>query len=167
MLPVGVMRDGSYYTCIEWSSHTESDPLLWVCNIIRDDNERNGGTWGSNSFGPVELVLSFFGEKQKVSRIKFYRNVGVTISVMGELAKVVDIYYTNDDVLHKLRTKEDSIDAVEWTKIATVDIEREWGWQEYVLPEPVEAKYMRFTLVCNDHTEIDWTEMNQIKIFGE
>ena len=46
-------------------------------------------------------------------------------------------------------------------------MERDWGWQEVILPETIEAKYMRFTLVENDHDTIDWTEMNQIKIFGE
>ena len=29
-LPLGVRRDGSYYTRIEWASHTESDPTFWV-----------------------------------------------------------------------------------------------------------------------------------------
>ena len=167
LLPVGVMRDGSYYTQIEWASHTETDPCFWVCNIIRDDNERRGGTWGANTFGPADVVLSFFGEKQKVKRVKFYRNVGLDISVIGELAKKVDIWYSNDDVYHKLRTKDDPIDGVEWTKVMSVDIERDWGWQEVILPETIEAKYMRFTLVENDHETIDWTEMNQIKIFGE
>ena len=39
--PLGVRRDGSYYTRIEWASHTESDPTFWVVNLIRDDTERN------------------------------------------------------------------------------------------------------------------------------
>lgn len=47
--PLGVRRDGSYYTRIEWASHTESDPTFWVVNLIRDDLERNGGTWGANT----------------------------------------------------------------------------------------------------------------------
>ncbi len=166
MLPVGVRRDGSYYTQIEWASHTEKDPMLWVCNVIRDDNERNGGTWGANTFGPAELVLSFFGEEQKVSKVKFYRNVGVTISVIGELAKKVDIWYTDDDVLNKLRKADDSIDAVKWTHAQTVDIGREFGWQEVALDKPFTAKYVRFTLVENDSETIDWVEMNQIKIYG-
>lgn len=51
-LPLGVRRDGSYYTRIEWASHTESDPTFWVVNLIRDDTERNGGTWGANTMGP-------------------------------------------------------------------------------------------------------------------
>ena len=38
--PLGVRRDGSYYTRIEWASHTESDPTFWVVNLIRDDLER-------------------------------------------------------------------------------------------------------------------------------
>ena len=34
--PLGVRRDGSYYTRIEWASHTESDPTFWVANLIRE-----------------------------------------------------------------------------------------------------------------------------------
>ena len=164
MLPVGIRRDGSYYTQIEWASHTEKDPLLWVCNIIRDDNERNGGTWGANTFGPAELVLSFFGETQKVGKIRFYRNVGVTISVLEELAKKVDIWYCKDDDAAKLRSLDDKIDSVHWEFLQRVDIEKAEGWQEVVF-EPVEAKYMRFTLVENDTDELEWVEMNQIKIY--
>ena len=47
MLPMGVRRDGSYYTRIEWAAVTESDPTFWVCNVISDDHERNGGTYGA------------------------------------------------------------------------------------------------------------------------
>ncbi|MBR4079188.1 MAG: hypothetical protein IKK29_03150 [Christensenellaceae bacterium] len=165
MLPVGVRRDGSYYTQIEWASHTVDDPRLWVLNIIRDDNERDGGTWGANTFGPADVVLSFFGETQKVSRIRFFRNVGVSFSVLEELAKKVDIWYSDTDEPAKLRTAEDKIDSVEWKLIQRVDIEKAEGWQEVVFAEPVEAKYMRFTLVENDTAEIDWVEMNQIKIY--
>lgn len=138
---------------------------MWVCNVIRDDNERNGGTWGANTFGPAELVLSFFGEKQKVGKIRFYRNVGVTISVIEELAKQVDIWYCDSDDAAKLRCSEDSIDSVAWKHVMLVDIERAEGWQEVVLKEPIEAKYMRFTLVENDSDTIDWVEMNQIKLY--
>ena len=49
LYPLGVRRDGSYYTRIEWATHTESDPTFWVVNLIRDDTERNGGTWGANT----------------------------------------------------------------------------------------------------------------------
>lgn len=165
MLPIGVSRDGSYYTRIEWASHTEKDPMLWVCNIIRDDPDRDGGTWGANTYGPADVVLSFFGEKQKVSKIRFYRNVGASISIIEELAKKVDVWYCADDEAAKLRTAEDKIDSVNWKHVQTVDIEKAAGWQEVILAEPIEAKYMRFTLVENQGTEIDWVEMNQIKIY--
>ena len=75
-LPLGVRRDGSYYTRIEWASHTESDPTFWVVNLIRDDTERNGGTWGANTMGPATVVLSFFGEEQNVSRIPHFPKRG-------------------------------------------------------------------------------------------
>lgn len=67
LFPLGVRRDGSYYTRIEWASHTESDPCFWVGNVIDDDTQRNGGTWGANTMGPADVVLSFFGETQKIS----------------------------------------------------------------------------------------------------
>ena len=165
MLPIGVRRDGSLYTQIEWASHTEKDPMLWVANVIRDDNERNGGTWGANTYGPADVVLSFFGETQKVSKIRFFRNVGVTISIIEELAKYVKVWYSDTDEPAKLRTAEHKIDSVDWKLIDTVEIEKAEGWQEFVLAEPVEAKYMRFTLVENQGTEIDWVELNQIKIY--
>ena len=101
--PLGVRRDGSYYTRIEWASHTESDPTFWVANLIRDDTERNGGTWGANTRGPANVVLSFFGEEQTVSRIRIFRNVGLDISILEELCKTMDIYYSDTDEPRKLR----------------------------------------------------------------
>ena len=94
MYPLGVRRDGSYYTRIEWASHTESDPTFWVVNLIRDDLERNGGTWGANTPGPATAVLSFFGESQKISKIRIFRNVGLDISILEELAKASPEIYS-------------------------------------------------------------------------
>ena len=111
--PLGVRRDGSYYTRIEWASHTESDPTFWVVNLIRDDTERNGGTRGANTMGPAIVVLSFFGEEQTVSRIRIFRNVGLDISILEELAKTIDIYYSDTDEPRKLRRKDDRIDSVD------------------------------------------------------
>lgn len=72
MYPLGVRRDGSYYTRIDWASTTESDPRLWVLNIIDDDIKRDGGTWGANDENSADVVLDFFGEVQKVSRNSKY-----------------------------------------------------------------------------------------------
>ena len=163
--PLGVRRDGSYYTRIEWASHTESDPTFWVVNLIRDDLERNGGTWGANTLGPAHVVLSFFGESQKVSKIRIFRNVGLDISILEELAKAVDIYYSNTDEPRKLRRKEDSIDDVEWTFVKHVDMEKAEGWQEILLDEPIEAKYIRIDLLENFGTPIPWTETSEVKIY--
>lgn len=165
--PLGVRRDGSYYTRIEWASHTESDPTFWVVNLIRDDVERNGGTWGANTMGPAHVVLSFFGETQKVSRVHIFRNVGLDISILEELAKTIDIYYSDTDEPRKLRRKEDAIDSVPWKFIMRVAMEKAEGWQEILLPEPVHAKFLRFDLVENHGTppEIPWTETSEIKIY--
>ena len=105
MYPLGVRTDGSYYTRIEWASHTESDPMLWVLNAIDDDTERNGGTWGANTFGPANVVLSFFGEEQTVSKIRIFRNVGITASVLEELARQINVYVSDTDEPRSLRTK--------------------------------------------------------------
>lgn len=169
--PLGVRRDGSYYTRIEWASHTESDPTFWVVNLIRDDTERNGGTWGAHTEGPADVVLSFFGEEQTVSRIRIFRNVGLDISILDELAKTIDIYFSDTDEPRRLRRKEDAIDSVPWNFIMRVAMEKAEGWQEIELPAPVKAKYLRFVLVNNHNDENTretargWTETSEIKIY--
>lgn len=169
--PLGVRRDGSYYTRIEWASHTESDPTFWVANLIRDDTERNGGTWGAHTEGPANVVLSFFGEEQTVSKVRIFRNVGLDISILDELAKTIDIYYSDTDEPRKLRRQEDDIDSVPWNFIMRVPMEKAEGWQEIDLPAPVKAKYMRFVLVNNHNDETTretargWTETSEIKIY--
>ena len=165
--PIGVRRDGSYYTRIEWASHTESDPTFWVVNLIRDDTERCGGTWGANTMGPASVVLSFFGETQTVSRVRIFRNVGLDISILEELAKTIDIYFSDTDEPRRLRRKEDKIDSVPWQFIMRVAMEKAEGWQEILLPQAVKAKYLRFDLVENHGTppDIPWTETSEIKLY--
>lgn len=167
MLPVGVRRDGSYYTRIEWASHTESDPCFWVCNVIWDDTERSGGTWGAHTMGPADVVLGFFGETQEVGKIRFFTNVGLPISILEELARQINVYVSATDEPRKLRTKDDKIDGVAWTKVAEFFPEKKEAWQELVLDKPVKAKFVRFELVENFGTppEIDWTEVSEIKIY--
>lgn len=165
MYPLGVRTDGSYYTRIEWASHTESDPMLWVLNAIDDDVERNGGTWGANTFGPANVVLSFFGEEQTVSKIRIYRNVGVDISVLEELTRQINVYVSDTDEPRKLRTAKDSIDDVPWTLVREIPIEKAEGWVEVTLDAPVAARYVRFELVGNRSTEIDWTEVSELKLY--
>lgn len=75
LLPVGIRRDGSYYTRILWADVTENDPTFWVNNLINDDLARNGGTWGANSESTANCVLDFFGETQLVKRIAIYKDV--------------------------------------------------------------------------------------------
>ena len=165
MYPLGVRTDGSYYTRIEWASHTDSDPMLWVLNAIDDDTERNGGTWGANTFGPANVVLSFFGEEQTVSKIRIFRNVGITASVLEELARQINVYVSDTDEPRSLRTKEDKIDDVPWTLVKEVPIEKAEGWVDVTLDKPVAARYVRFELVGNRSDVIDWTEISELKIF--
>lgn len=163
--PLGVRRDGSYYTRIEWASHTESDPTFWVVNLIRDDLERNGGTWGANTKGPASVVVSFLGETQKISKIRLFRNVGLDVSIIEELASSVDFYISNTDEPRKLRRKEDKIDDVKWKLIKHVEIEKGEGWQEIILNETVEARYVRMDLLENFGTPIPWIEMSELKLY--
>ena len=165
MYPLGVRTDCSYYTRIEWASHTESDPMLWVLNAIDDDTERNGGTWGANTFGPANVVLSFFGEEQTVSKIRIFRNGGITASVLEELARQINVYVSDTDEPRSLRTKEDKIDDVPWTLVKEVPIEKAEGWVDVTLDKPVAARYVRFELVGNRSDVIDWTEISELKIF--
>lgn len=164
---LGVRRDGSYYTRIEWASHTESDPTFWVVNLIRDDTERNGGTWGANTMGPAHVVLSFFGEEQEVSRVRIFGNVGLDISILEELAKTIDIYYSDTDEPRKLRRQEDKIDDVPWNFVTRVNMPKREGWTEIMFEQPIKAKYLRFDLVENHGTppDIPWTETSEIKIY--
>jgi len=167
MMPIGVRRDGSYYTRVEWVSHTETNPLLWVCNVIDDDIERNGGTWGANTNGPADLVLSFFGEEQEISKFRFFHNVGIPISILEELAKKINVYISRTDEPRKLKSNEDKITDVTWIKIASFNMNKAEEWQEFILVKPVKAKYIRFELVENFGTppEIPWTETSEIKIY--
>ena len=166
----GVRRDGSYYTRVDFATVTENDPTFWVNNIIDDDLERCGGTWGANSETTADVVLSFFGETQTVSKIKIYKNVGLDISVLEELAKVVNIYVNDTDAPKSLRRKGDDINSVAWQKVASINVIKEEGWQEVVLEKPVNAKYVRIELVDNfckrDETFIPWIEISEVKIYG-
>ncbi len=166
LLPIGVKRDGSYYMNVQWASHTESNPCFWVCNVLTDDIERNGGTYGCNTFGPAHLVLGFFGEEQTIGRIRVYKNVGITISVIEELAAALDIYVCEtDEAAEKLRTEEDDINSVAWKHVMKAPLKEEFGWEDIVLPEPVKAKYLRIDLVENRSETIDWVEISKIRTF--
>ena len=168
LYPLGVRRDGSYYTRVLWSDTTEKDPLLWVANLIDDDLDRNGGTWGANTTTTANAVLDFFGETLPVKQISIFRNVGITISVHGELAKYINIYVNNTNEPRKLRSFEDKVDDVEWKQIAHFDVIMNEGWQSIVLDEPVDAKFIRVELkdnFCNG--EIPWDETNELKLFPE
>ncbi len=169
MYPLGVRRDGSLYTRVHWTDTTENDPTFWVNNLIDDDLERCGGTWGANSETAANCVLDFFGETQSFRKIAIYKNVGLDISVLEELARTVNIYVSADDSPAKLRRKENRVDEAAWTKIAAIEVIKEEGWQEIALDAPVEAKYVRVELVDNfckrDASFIPWIEMSEIKLY--
>ncbi|MBQ9941970.1 MAG: hypothetical protein IJP03_03065 [Christensenellaceae bacterium] len=167
LYPLGVRRDGSYYTRIEWASHTESDPCFWVGNVIDDDTQRNGGTWGANTMGPADVVLSFFGESQTISRIEIYKNVGEDISVLEELAKIINIYVSQTDEPRELKNERQTANDVPWEKILTHTTEKTEGWESIILDSPVEAKYIRFELFENHGTppDVPWIEISEIKLY--
>ena len=166
LLPIGQKRDGSYYMNIQWASHTESDPRFWVSNLLTQDIERNGGTYGCNTFGPAHVVFGFFGEEQVLNKLKVYKNVGVTKSVIEELAAALDIYVCDtDEPAEKLRTKEDDINSVNWQHVKLADLKEEYGWEEIEFDAPVKAKYLRVDLVINRSKTIDWVEISKILAF--
>ena len=171
LLPVGVRTDGSFYTRVLWADVTENDPKFWVNNLINDDLARNGGTWGANSDTTANCVIDFFGETQEIKKIALYKNVGITISVLEELARDVNFYVSNDDSPLLLRSNENKVDEAKWEKIASMAIVKEEGWQEIELEKPVQAKYLRVELVDNfcrrDETFIPWIEMNELKLYPE
>ena len=165
MQQYGIRRDGSYYTRIRWCTHTESDPTFWVCNLISDDTARNGGTWGANTYGPATVVLDFFGEIQSIGKIRFFRNVGLDISILEELAKTIRIYVSDTDEPVRLRRKENTIDEVPWSFVTEVETEKAEGWMDVVLVAPVNAKYVRIDLMENHGTTIEWTEISEVKFY--
>ena len=171
MLPVGVRRDGSYYTRVLWADTNEGDVGFWANNLIDDDYDRNGGTWGANCDTAANAVLDFFGETQSIAKIAFYKNVGATISVLEELAKHVNVYVYNANEPLALRSKADPMDPAAWTKIAEMDTIMTVGWQEIPLDKPVNAKYIRIELVDNfckrDDSFIPWIEMSEVKFYPE
>jgi hypothetical protein len=168
LLPVGVRRDGSYYTRIEWASHTESDPLLWVCNLIDDDTEREGGTWGAHTMGPANVVLSFFGEEQEIKRIRIFHNVGIGVSILEELASAITIYTSTTDEPRVLKNKQSDINAVPWKKVLECNFEKREGWFEFQLQQAEKARYVRLELERNFGTppDIPWTETSEVKIYS-
>jgi len=172
MLPVGVRRDGSYYTRIEWANVTEKDPRFWVNNMISDDHERNGGTYGANTETTADVILSFWGETQSIGKIRIYKNVGITISVVEELARYINIFVSETDAPASIRTEDDKIDSVEWKLVKRIPIVKEFGWQDVVLDAPVNAKYVRVQLEDNftakdenGNHAIPWCETSEVKFY--
>ena len=167
LYPLGVRRDGSYYTRIEWCSHTVTDPLIWVNNLIDDDTERNGGTWGANTMGPANVILSFFGEVQEISKVRIFHNVGVPHSILEELASVVNIYVSSSEAVSQMRSADCIVNENDWQQVLSCQMEMREGWSELSLPKSVKAKYVRMELVKNFGTPADcpWTETSELKIF--
>ncbi len=164
---LGVMRDGSYYTRIEWASHTVGNPLYWVNNLIDNDIARNGGSYGANTMGPANVILSFFGEPKEIGSFKIFHNVGADISPLEELASEINIYVTNDQRGNRFGDNKVKLGQVDWKKIANIKMEKKSQWNVFKLKHPVSARFLRLELVKNFGTPPDkpWTETNEIKIY--
>jgi hypothetical protein len=163
----GIRRDGSFYTRIQWASDTVQSPLYWVCNLIDDDIDRNGGTWGANSLGPVNVILDFFGEEQEIGKIRIFHNVGATGSVLEELAKTINFYISDDDVCKRFGDENADINQVNWEKILTCEMKKSEGWFEFEISKIIRSKYIRMELEENFGTplSIPWTETSELKIY--
>jgi len=167
MAEYGIRRDGSYYTRIQWASHTEQTPLFWVCNLIDDDIERMGGTWGANTMGPANAILDFFDETQEIGRVRIFHNVGAPQSKIEELASEINLYVSDDDTCRRLGDENADIDQVAWKKVLSCDMPKQEGWNEFDLDKPVKAKYVRIELVKNHGTppDLPWTETSELKLY--
>ena len=164
----GIRRDGSYYTRIQWASHTVQTPLFWVNNLIDDDIGRSGGTWAANTMGPANVILDFFGELQEISHVRIYHNVGLPESLMEELASEINLYICDDDKCQRFGDEEADIEQVKWTRILTCRMEKREGWFEFEIDKPVTGKYIRIEMVKNFGTppDVPWTETNEVKFYA-
>ncbi|MCC7407097.1 MAG: hypothetical protein IT442_03445 [Phycisphaeraceae bacterium] len=163
----GIRRDGSFYTRIHWASHTVQTPLYWVCNLIDDDIERHGGTWGANTMGPANAVLDFFGETQTIGKVRIFHNVGAPESILEELASQINLYVSSDDKCRRLGDESADLNQVKWTKILSTKMEKKEHWAEFKIEKPIAAKYVRLELVKNHGTPADlpWTETSELKLY--
>lgn len=166
-LPMGVRRDGSLYTRIQWASTTEKTPYYWVNNLIDDDIERHGGTWGANTMGPANCILDFFGESKAISAVRLFHNVGSDESILEEMASHIRMYVCDDERCGRFGRDTQDIDTVDWKLIVDTPMRMEEGWYLFPLPAPVQAKYFRLELVKNFGTppDVPWTETAELKLY--
>lgn len=166
-LPIGVRRDGSLCTRIQWASTTEKTPYYWVNNLIDDDIERHGGTWGANTMGPANCILDFFGELKTISAIRLFHNVGSDESIIEEMASHIRMYVCDDERCGRFGRDTQDINTVSWELIADIEMRMEEHWRTVVLPTPVKGRYFRLELVKNFGTppDVPWTETSELKIY--
>jgi hypothetical protein len=117
--------------------------------------------------GPANVILSFFGEEQEISKVRIFHNVGVPHSILEELASVVNFYVSSSDSVREMKSADCIIKEEEWQKVISCIMEKREGWFEFELPSKVKAKYVRIELVKNFGTPDDcpWTETNELKIY--
>jgi hypothetical protein len=164
----GIRRDGSYYSRVQWTDCTLDNPLFWVCNLIDDDTERTGGTWGANSSKPVNAVLDFFGEEQEIGKIRIFQNVGLPISKLEELVSELNLYISNDDRCKRLGDKEADVNQIDWKKVLSAYPGMKEGWYEFSLAAIQKAKYIRLEMVKNfgDNPQaLPWIETSELKVY--
>ena len=90
------------------------------------------------------------------------------ISVPEELARHLNIYVSDSDLPKKIRRKDDDIESADWKLVKSVDLKKEFGWEDIVLDSPVIAKFVRFEFIdnfCDKDNFIPWVETSEIKIF--
>jgi hypothetical protein len=168
MSGLGVRRDGSYYTRIQWTDSTLNDPVFWVNNLIDDDLERSGGTWAANSSRPVNVVLDFFGERMPVAVIGLYQNVGLPISKVEEMVSEARLYVSDDERCRRLGDLDADPNQVQWRHVLTVYPDKREGFQEFPLETPVEATYVRLEMVRNfadTPEDMPWIETSELKLY--
>lgn len=166
-MPYGVRRDGSYFMRIQWANGTVKNPYYWVCNLIDDDVERFGGTWGANTASPANVILDFFGERQQVQTVRVFNNCGAPHSLPQEMSSHIRLYVSDDPRCTRFGNFEQDVDSIPWQVILSAPLEMAEKWTTFHLPRPICARYVRLELVRNHGTPegVDWIELGELKLY--
>ena len=88
LFPIGVRRDGSYYTRVLWADVTENDPTFWVNNLINDDLERTAAR-GAQTPKLPQTLFSISSEKHRPSaRSQFTRTSVLRSASLRSLQRI-------------------------------------------------------------------------------
>jgi len=162
----GLKDDGSYYTKLEWSDTTTTDPETWVANVVDGNLENPGKVWCAPSAKFANAVLSFFGKERKVELIRVNQNIG-TKSAAVNFTKHMSVYFSSDDRGCSIGDQNAKINKIQWDKILDLNLENKKGWAEFKFPKRISAKYIRIELEGNYSPDGKTTEIDigEVKLY--